>query len=107
MKLSSYSQEWKTLYDNEEEKIKGIIGDFIVDIQHMGSTAIPGIAAKPIIDIAVLLSSLEKVEDLIKPLAKIGYNYDKPASSSERYFFRKGEPVQYHVSLTAPNVTFW
>ena len=96
MKLSSYSQEWKTLYDNEEEKIKGVIGDFIVDIQHIGSTAIPVIAAKPIIDIAVLLSSLEKVEDLIKSLAKIGYNYDKPTSSPERYFFRKGEPVQYH-----------
>ena len=107
MKLSPYSQEWKILYEKEAEKIKSIIGDFIIDIQHIGSTAIPDMIAKPIIDIAVMIPSLDKAKDLIKPLASLGYNYDEPASSSERYFFRKGEPARYHLSLTAPNVSFW
>ena len=107
MKLFPYSQEWKTLYEKEVEKIKNVIGDFVIDIQHIGSTAIPNIVAKPIIDIAVMLSSLDKAKDLIKPLGNLGYNYDESASSSERYFFRKGEPTQYHLSLTALNVSFW
>lgn len=107
MKLSSYSQEWKFIYKQEAEKIKSIIGDFVIDIQHIGSTAIPNIMAKPIIDIAVMISSLDKAKDLIKLLADIGYKYDEPASSSERYFLRKGDPIQYHLSLTALNVTFW
>ena len=107
MKLSSYSQQWKNLYEEEGIRIKDIVGDSAIDIQHIGSTAIPGMVAKPIIDIAVMLPSLDKAKDLIKPLATLGYNYDEPASSSERYFFRKGEPVQYHLSLTAPNVSLW
>lgn len=107
MKLSPYSQQWKNLYEEETVRIKDIIGDLVIDIQHIGSTAIPGMIAKPIIDIAVMLPSLDKAKDLIKPLVNLGYNYDEPASSSERYFFRKGEPVQYHLSLTAPNVSFW
>lgn len=107
MKLSPYSQQWKNLYEEETVRIKDIIGDLAIDIQHIGSTAIPGMIAKPIIDIAVMLPSLDKAKDLIKPLANLGYNYDESASSSERYFFRKGEPVQYHLSLTAPNVSFW
>ncbi|MFH0712600.1 MAG: GrpB family protein [Candidatus Jorgensenbacteria bacterium] len=107
MNLSSHSLEWKVLYEEEAKRIKSAIGNFILEMQHIGSTAIPGIKAKPIIDIAVMLSSLDKAEKLIKPLAGLGYNYDKLASSSERYFFRKGEPAQYHLSLTAPNVTFW
>lgn len=107
MKLSPHSLTWKKLYEEEAKKIRIAIGDFVLDVQHIGSTAISGIKAKPIIDIAVMLSSLDKAEDLIEPLAKLGYNHDKPESSSERYFFRKGEPVRYHLSLTAPNVTFW
>jgi GrpB-like predicted nucleotidyltransferase (UPF0157 family) len=107
MKLSPHSPNWKILYEKEIKKIREAIGDFINDIQHIGSTAIPGIAAKPIIDIAVMLSSLDKAKKLIKPLAEIGYEYDEPVSSSERYFFRKGKPTKYHLSLTAPNVTFW
>jgi len=107
MKLLPYSPEWKLLYEKEAEKIRGVIGDVATDIQHIGSTAIPGIAAKPIIDIAVMLSSLDKAKSLVGPLAGIGYKYDEPASSPERYFFRKGEPAQYHLSLTAPNVGFW
>jgi len=107
MKLSSYSQEWKFIYKQEAEKIKSIIGDFVIDIQHIGSTAIPNIMAKPIIDIAVMISSLDEAKDLIKLLADIGYKYDELASSSERYLLRKGDPIQYHLSLTALNVTFW
>lgn len=107
MKLSPYSQQWKNLYEKEAVRIKDILGDLAIDIQHIGSTAIPRMIAKPIIDIAAALSSLDNAKDLIKPLTTLGYNYDESVSSSERYFFRKGEPTQYHLSLTAPNVSFW
>ncbi len=107
MELSSYSQQWKSLYEREVIRIRDVIGDLVIDIQHIGSTAIPNMTAKPIIDIAVMLPSFDKAKELIKPLNGLGYNYDEPASSSERYFFRKGEPTQYHLSLTVPNVSFW
>lgn len=107
MRLYSYSEQWKTLYSEEARKIKSVLGDLITDIQHIGSTAIPNMASKAIIDIAVMLPSLKKTKDLIKHLADIGYNYDEPASSSERYFFRKGDPIQYHLSLTEPRYSFW
>lgn len=107
MELSSYSPQWENLYKEEAIRIKDVVGDLVVEIQHIGSTAIPNMTAKPIIDIAVMLPAFDKAKGLIEPLYNLGYNYDEPASSSERYFFRKGEPTQYHLSLTAPNVSFW
>jgi GrpB-like predicted nucleotidyltransferase (UPF0157 family) len=107
MKLYPYSKQWKTIYDEEASTIRNTIGTNFTEMQHIGSTAILGIKSKPIIDIAIMLPSLHDADNLILPLANISYVYDKPSSSSERFFFRKGKPVKFHLSLTAPNVTFW
>jgi len=107
MKLHHYSDRWLKLYEHEAQGIKNVIGNSAKDIQHIGSTAIPHIMSKPIIDIMVLLTSMDRAEVLIERLAPLEYIFDKDASSSERYFFRKGEPVQYHLSLTDETATFW
>jgi GrpB-like predicted nucleotidyltransferase (UPF0157 family) len=105
MKLLPYTKKWKILFEEEKSVIKNAIEN-CTDIQHIGSTAIFGIMSKPIIDIAVMLTTLEEANNYIIPLSDIGYIHDQVSSSSERYFFRKGNPVKYHLSLTAPNVTF-
>ncbi|WP_349409325.1 GrpB family protein [Pseudalkalibacillus sp. SCS-8] len=60
--LASHEQDWKRLFEEEKHLLESIIGDHIIDIQHIGSTAINGIQAKPIIDILVGVSDMEDVE---------------------------------------------
>lgn len=113
MNLVPHEKQWKQLYEEEASLIKDSIGYLgIIDIQHIGSTAIPNIMAKPIIDIAVKIPSLEEIKSLIKPqiiepLNKLGYDYDEKRSSSERFFFTKGKPSQFHLSITDTLVSYW
>jgi GrpB-like predicted nucleotidyltransferase (UPF0157 family) len=105
--LEEYSRDWIEKYNKESELIKKTLGFEITDIQHIGSTSIPELSAKPIIDIAVLVSSIENISHFTEPLEKIGYKYKPDMSSVERIFLRKGEPVEYHLSIACPLHTFW
>ncbi len=106
--LMPYSPEWEEKYKGEAEKVKIVFGDLLLDVQHIGSTAIPGMLSKPIIDIGVLIGSYKDAEQFIKPLEAIGYSYVQENSSSERHFFRKGNPTEFHLSLAyADRTTFW
>ncbi len=57
VRLVPYSPEWQKLFEEEERLLRSAIGEHVVDIQHIGSTSIPGLEAKPILDIAVAVSS--------------------------------------------------
>lgn len=105
--ITEYSKDWIEKYNKEAEIIKKILGSEIIDIQHIGSTAIPGLSAKPIIDIAVLVLSIENIYHFSELLKKIDYNYKPDMSSGERIFLRKGDPVEYHLSVACPIHTFW
>ena len=52
--IVDYSPRWPILYEEEKIKILGVIGHKVVEIEHIGSTAVPGLVAKPIIDIMAL-----------------------------------------------------
>ncbi len=105
--IEEYSEKWVEKYNKEAESIKKILGSEIIDMQHIGSTAIFGLSAKPIIDMAVLVSSIENVSHFVELLEKIGYSYKPDMSSVERIFLRKGDPVEYHLSIACPLHTYW
>ena len=88
VKLVPYSSEWESLFAEEERLLRSSIGAYVVDIQHVGSTAIPGLEAKPIIDIAVALRRLEDVEKCVELMERLGYEYDE--EHPDRHFFVKG-----------------
>ena len=102
-----HSKEWAEKYSKEAEIIKKVLNSEITDIQHIGSTAISGLSAKPIIDIAVLVKSIENISHFTELLEKIGYNYKPDMSSVERIFLRKGDPAEYHLSIACSIHTFW
>lgn len=98
--LVPHSGEWGSLYEKESGLIKEIFGSSIIDIQHIGSTSVPDLISKPIIDIAVQIATRTDAEKFIKPLEEIGYIYKPDQSSSERHFFQKGDPTQFHLSIS-------
>ena len=73
--LSEANAGWTVLYETEAARLSAQISSFIVDMQHFGSTSIPGIKAKPIIDILIGLQRFEDGEKLVVPLTALGYDY--------------------------------
>ncbi len=88
--LADYDPAWPVLFAEEEVWLREAIGEWAADIQHVGSTAIPGIAAKPIIDIAIHLRSLLDGFKCITPLVELGYECLGEYGIPGRIYFRKG-----------------
>ncbi len=94
--LYSYSRWWKWLFLKEKLLLTLACGRSI-DIQHVGSTAIPGMVAKPIIDIIVGVQSFDQAVTLIEPIKRLGYAYMGENSELRQHYYVKGEPVAYHL----------
>ncbi|WP_130859450.1 GrpB family protein [Gracilibacillus phocaeensis] len=87
--LSEYNQEWKIQFAEERKLIVTALGNRVKGIEHIGSTAIKGLKAKPIIDIMVAVEDVNIVSTLIAPLKEIEYQYVPKAELIDRRFFRK------------------
>ncbi|GAC1345424.1 MAG: hypothetical protein NVS4B7_14370 [Ktedonobacteraceae bacterium] len=93
--IVDYDPHWPVLYEEEKARILTVIGTYIANIQHMGSTAIPELASKPVIDILVELKNISFVNNCIQPLASLSYQYmgpPDPIGKANDHFFRKPPP---------------
>ena len=99
------------MYEHEKAEILEVIGNIIVAIEHIGSTAVPGLAAKPIIDIMVAVRKLEDAKSCIQPLQTITYEYlpELEAEMPDRRFFRKGPrgAGTHHLHMVEIGSDFW
>jgi len=73
VRVVEHESEWGELFATEATTLHEHIGDIVADIQHVGSTAVPGLPAKPILDIAVAVPSSEVIPTVAERLSKIGY----------------------------------
>ncbi len=90
VRLNDYTTLWAELYREEEKRIVAAVGHLILDLQHIGSTAIPGIKAKPILDMMAGVAQLEKALLCKAALEAIGYDYIAQADIANDYVFGKG-----------------
>ena len=110
--VSDYDSKWPTLFEQERTRIKNALGSFALAIEHIGSTAVPGLPSKPVIDLLVGVPSLEEAKErCIEPIEALGYIYI-PAYASwipDELFFRKGPPGPWthHVHLMEPAHPRW
>jgi GrpB-like predicted nucleotidyltransferase (UPF0157 family) len=110
--VSDYDPNWPMLFEQESTRIKKAFGSFALTIEHMGSTAVPGLASKPIIDLLVGAPSLKEAKQrCIGPIEKLGYIYLPEYASwmPDELFFRKGPPGPWthHVHLMEPSNPRW
>jgi GrpB-like predicted nucleotidyltransferase (UPF0157 family) len=73
VQLSPYQSRWQSLFVEERNQLQAIIGEYVLDIQHIGSTSIPTMLAKPILDIGIAVTNFEEAGRCIRPMAKLGY----------------------------------
>ncbi|KOA19416.1 dephospho-CoA kinase/protein folding accessory domain-containing protein [Clostridium homopropionicum DSM 5847] len=91
-----YNLNWVKKYLDEAEKVKKIMADELVKIHHIGSTAIPGISAKPVIDILVEVKNIRDVDNYNEEMKEIGYIPKGEYGIEGRKFFLKGEINRTH-----------
>lgn len=91
-----YNPLWVKKYEEEFFLIKDILADNCIAIYHIGSTSVPGLAAKPIIDIMVAVRSLEKIDSVAEAFSKIGYEYPGEFGITGRRYLRKGGDERTH-----------
>ena len=109
VKLCPYDPSWKDEFEKEKNILKQVLGDYALDIQHVGSTAIPGLSAKPIIDIAVAVESLDVLHKLIPILEEAGYGVkDSIADKGEVLASKGGEAYNTHfVHVEVKDGVYW
>lgn len=73
IELAEYDLAWPGLYEREAEKIRTALGDRVLGLEHAGSTSVPGLAAKPIIDIVLTVADSADESAYVPPLEAAGY----------------------------------
>jgi GrpB-like predicted nucleotidyltransferase (UPF0157 family) len=109
--IVEYDPRWPTMYEQERDLILGATGDLIVVVEHIGSTAVPNLGGKRIIDILAGVRCLEDAERCVEPLAVIGYEYVPEYNEviPERRYFHKGPPEgrTFHLHMAEYRGDFW
>lgn len=107
VRLSDYTELWAELYREEEERISAAVGNLIVDLKHIGSTAIPGIKAKPVIDMMAGVARLEKALQCKAPLEALGYDFIAGADIPNDYVFGQGCPRTHYLHVVEHGSAQW
>lgn len=105
--LSPYRDEWPVLFEAEKLIIAAAIGNHVNDIQHVGSTAVPGMRAKPILDIAISMEAFEAARVCVEPLVELGYTFKGENGIPRRHYFQKGEPCTHHIHMVEETCEEW
>jgi GrpB-like predicted nucleotidyltransferase (UPF0157 family) len=98
IEVADHDPRWKGLFLLESKILEGALGRLALEIHHIGSTAVPGLAAKPVIDIMVATNGISEVNGFSNRLAPLGYT-NVPQDDPGRLYFRKGVPRTHHLHV--------
>jgi len=107
--LAKHHSEWNEAFNFEASLLCAILGPAMLDVQHVGSTAVAGLAAKPIIDIAATVRHLSDVDRFQRPLEQAGYSYRANGSDESKILFVKGpeERRTHHLHIVEQGGSAW
>jgi GrpB-like predicted nucleotidyltransferase (UPF0157 family) len=86
--ICDYDPEWPHLFSRIERELREHVGTLAVAIEHVGSTSVPGLAAKPIIDLDIVIASAYQFPSIKERLEKFGYIHEGPCGVPDREAFR-------------------
>ena len=99
IEIRDYDPEWPRLYEREEERIRSVLGDRVIRIEHAGSTSVPGLPAKPIVDIVLEVPDSSDETSYVPALEAVGYvlRIREPEWYEHRVFKGPDTNVNLHV----------
>jgi GrpB-like predicted nucleotidyltransferase (UPF0157 family) len=107
IELTPYTATWPSKFRREKAALSRLLASHHARIEHIGSTAVKGSVAKPIVDIAIMLDTVEAVPQLVQPLAGMSYEYMGEFGLAGRHFFVKGNPREINLHVVDSSTDHW
>lgn len=109
--IVAYNSEWPEYFGQERTRLANALAGIDAVIEHIGSTAVPGLAAKPIIDLMIGLPDFAVADHLVPRITNLGYEYIARHEQvmPERRFFKKEEhgATTHHIHMVGFATSFW
>jgi GrpB-like predicted nucleotidyltransferase (UPF0157 family) len=103
--VEAYDPIWPAMFSQAARELEEAVGESIMAVHHVGSTSVPGLCAKPILDILVSIGNIDEVPALVPALDALGYELRPDPEIPERRYFRRprgGEIRTHHLSFAEP-----
>jgi GrpB-like predicted nucleotidyltransferase (UPF0157 family) len=107
VRLVEYDARWPALFAAEERRIREHCATLALRLEHVGGTSIPGMWAKPVLDIAAGRPSGTSLQDYVAAFTRAGYQHRGERGVPGRGFFRRGQPRAYHLHLVEEGGALW
>ena len=109
--IEEYNPVWKTLFEEEKRNILEALSGIQFEIEHIGSTAVDGLGAKPVIDILIGLNNFSEAGEQVKKIVNIGYQYISKYEDTmpyRRFFIKEKFGVRtHHIHMVKIHTEFW
>jgi GrpB-like predicted nucleotidyltransferase (UPF0157 family) len=105
IRVEEYNAEWPTWFEKLRAKLWPAVEEFAVTIEHVGSTSVPGLAAKAVIDIDIVVESESKLPFVIAALKNLGYEHRGNLGIEGREAFRIVDPIKHNLYVCIQNCT--
>jgi GrpB-like predicted nucleotidyltransferase (UPF0157 family) len=106
-RLVDHNRLWARAFADEAARIKRVVGPLALAIEHYGSTAVPGLRAKPIIDLLIGVSAIDDGLKMIEPMERIGYDYATNHGITEHHIFGRPAVRQYLAHVVVRGGDQW
>jgi GrpB-like predicted nucleotidyltransferase (UPF0157 family) len=99
IELADYDQRWPLMFEEEARRVRSILGDRVLRLEHVGSTAVPGLPAKPVIDLVMTVVDSADEASYVPPMEAAGYilRIREPAWHEHRLFKGPAININLHV----------
>ena len=103
-RLVAYDDRWPQLFLDLRDRLYEALQDRILSVHHVGSTAVPGLLAKPILDVLIGVADFDAALECVPPLAELGFEFRPHDAIPDRHFFRVERDAMrtHHLSLAEP-----
>ena len=95
VEVMPYNPEWKTAFCRIKEMLEGYVGDLCIAIEHVGSTSVEGLSAKPVIDVDVVITGYEQLPLIVMKLSEAGYEHEGNLGVEGREAFKRTRNDEY------------
>ncbi|MBP1950788.1 GrpB family protein [Virgibacillus litoralis] len=96
VRLSDFKESWGEMFEKEAQFLKTIFGDEVIKFEHFGSTAVPGLKSKPVIDMMCIVKDIKKIDSFNDKMHTLGYDVAGEWGIEGRRLFRKGGENRTH-----------
>ena len=108
VRVVAHDPAWARLFAEEAQRLRrALTADLPIALEHVGSTAVPGLAAKPVLDLLGGYPAGAGVAEYVRAVVAADYVHRGEQGISGREYFRRGEPCSHHLHLVVAGGSFW